>query len=144
MKIRLCHPTDWPAVFALLRQLWPGTRMDEAACRRTFRRGLRLRTQVYLCAVADGKVLGFGSLSFERTFWQAGKAEAEIDEMVVDSAYRNRGVGARLLVRLLAEARRRGCRAVELKSAGHRAAAHRFYQRHGFAPLPTRHFARKP
>jgi GNAT superfamily N-acetyltransferase len=144
MKVRACRPADWPGVLALLRQLWPGTPLDEAACRRTFRRGLRSRTQVYLCAVANGKVVGFGTLSFERTFWQAGKTEAEIDEMVVDESYRERGIGAQLLARLLAVARRRGCRAVELKSAGHRADAHRFYQRHGFALLPTRFFARKP
>ena len=144
MKIRACRPADWPAVLVLFRQLWPGTRLDEAACRRTFRRGLRSRTQIYLCAVSDGEVVGFGSLSFERTFWQAGKIEAEIDEMVVDRAYRHRGIGALLLARLMAVAARRRCRSVELKSAGHRTDAHRFYQRHGFALLPTKFFARKP
>ena len=144
ITIRRCRPADFDDVLGLLQQLWPGQRLNQAALRRAFARGLRSRTQVYLCAVCDGKVVGFGSLSFERTFWQAGKSEAEIDEMVVDKSYRQHGIGALLLARLMATATRHGCRVVRLKSAGHRTDAHRFYQCHGFAPLPTRFFARKP
>lgn len=54
----------------------------------------------------DGEAVGFGSVSFERTFWQAGKTEAEIDEMVVDKAHRQRGIVALLLARLMAVAAR--------------------------------------
>jgi hypothetical protein len=40
MKIRACRSADWPAVLALLRQLWPGTRLDEANAKHDFIHGI--------------------------------------------------------------------------------------------------------
>lgn len=143
IDVRRRRQADWPAVLDLLRQLWPDPRLDVATIRAAYRRGLRSRQRVYLCAVAATRVVGFGSFSVNQNLWQPGFAGGHIDELVVDKTYRNRGIGKRLLKELVAVAGQRGCRVVELESAGHRDGAHRFYERHGFHRRATILFARK-
>jgi GNAT superfamily N-acetyltransferase len=55
-----------------------------------------------------------------------------VDELVDDSDHRGQGIGSRLLIELMAQARQRECSRIELDSACHRKDVHRFYQRHGF------------
>jgi GNAT superfamily N-acetyltransferase len=55
----------------------------------------------------------------------------EIDDLVTDGEARSGGFGGALLEWVLGEARAAGCSVVELDSAVHRHAAHRFYFRHG-------------
>jgi GNAT superfamily N-acetyltransferase len=71
-------------------------------------------------------------LSIKNSLWQAGPL-AHVDELVVDGAYRGGGIGTRLLEELTSLARRGGCHRIELDSAHRRDAAHRFYERDGFA-----------
>ena len=131
-QIRPCRPEDFDPLTRLLAQLWPDGPPDPAAARGVFDRALASDSQVYLCATtADGRLVGFGSLTLKNTLWPAGPI-GNVDELVVDAASRGRGVGTRLLERLAAAARERGCRRLELDSAFHRAEAHAFYERHGF------------
>lgn len=55
--------------------------------------------------------------------------DAHIGRMAVLQAYRGQGVGSRLLVQLINEARRRGYAQVVLSAQTH---AQPFYERHGF------------
>jgi len=143
MKIRACRPADWPGVLTLLRQLWPDRQLNAMAMRAAFRRGLRSRDRVYLCAAVGIRVVGFGSFSMSQNLWQSGFSGGHVDELVVDEQHRGGGIGGQLLERLVATARRRGCQVVELESAGHRVRAHGFYERHGFRPRDTKLFYRK-
>jgi GNAT superfamily N-acetyltransferase len=52
--------------------------------------------------------------------------------LVIDERYRGRGVGRSLLARVEAAARARGCLLMEVTSAAHRDAAHRFYEAAGY------------
>jgi GNAT superfamily N-acetyltransferase len=65
-----------------------------------------------------------------------GKRESSgigyIEEFVVDEKHRGQGIGIRLFEHLVAEAREKGCRRIELDSAFHRKEAHGFYGRFGF------------
>ena len=131
VELRACRPEDFEGVLALLRQLWPDKHLEAAALRAVYDRLLASGTQTCLCASARGRVVGFGSLSVKNQLWQAGYS-GRVDELVVDREYRNRGIGTRLLDELVAAARAQGCRCVELDSAFHRQAAHRFYERRGF------------
>ncbi len=59
--------------------------------------------------------------------------KARIEDVVVDSAARGRGVGEALVRACIELARRRGAGIVELQSARSRDAANRLYPRLGFA-----------
>jgi GNAT superfamily N-acetyltransferase len=130
-QIRKCHSEDFDDVASLLRQLWPEKRLDAASLRMVFQRAVTSESQTYLCVIDGERIVGFGSLTLKNNLWQQGYL-AHIDELVVDSDYRGRGIGTQLLNQLVRLARDRGCRRVELDSAFHREQAHQFYQQHGF------------
>lgn len=115
----------------LLHQLWPDTPLDPATLRSTIDRSRASACQVYLCAESDRQVLGFGSLTTRSTLWNPAPV-GYVEEMVVDETHRGRGIGTRMLDRLIAWARDQGCSHVELDSAFHRMDAHAFYERRGF------------
>jgi GNAT superfamily N-acetyltransferase len=64
-----------------------------------------------------------------------------VDDLVTTEEARSKGVGRALLAGLVERARSAGCRAFDLDSAVHRAAAHRFYMREGLA-ITAFHFGR--
>lgn len=76
---------------------------------------------VHALAYENGKAVGTGRLL----------ADGHIGRMAVLREHRAQGVGAAILVRLIAEARRKGMREVVLSAQTH---ALEFYRKHGFAP----------
>ena len=94
--------------------------------------GLR-RPEVTFWTVWDGAdLLGCGALL------ELDPAHGEIKSMRTASAHHGRGVGAALVVHVVAEARRRGYRRLSLETgaSAHFAPARRLYARHGFVPCP--------
>lgn len=70
----------------------------------------------YACVAAhDGEVVGFGSLFILNRV--RGGRSGVIEDMVVADALRGRGVGRKVLTRLLEEARARGCFKVSLEAS---------------------------
>ena len=67
----------------------------------------------------------------KNSLWVA-RCLGHVDELIVDTQYRGRGLGSELLQSIILRARDRGCLRVELDSAFHREEAHRFYEQHGF------------
>jgi GNAT superfamily N-acetyltransferase len=55
-----------------------------------------------------------------------------LQRLPCDAAWRGQGVSTLLLKELMCQARARGARRIELDSAFHKEAAHRFYERQGF------------
>lgn len=82
----------------------------------------------------DGRIVGSLTLAMYRI---PTGLKAWIDDVVVDSAVRGRGVGNKLNVAALEEAQRRGAKSVDLTSRPHREAANRLYQRMGFEQRTT-------
>jgi ribosomal-protein-alanine N-acetyltransferase len=76
-------------------------------------------------AAADSRVLGF-------VVSRKTAEEAEILNLAVLPEARRQGIGSRLLVQVLEEARQAGARRVWLEVRASNAAAIRFYERHGF------------
>lgn len=62
---------------------------------------------------------------------------AWLEDVVVDGAARNHGVGARLVEAIAAAAFEEGCRTLDLTSRPSRVAANRLYERCGFAQRTT-------
>ena len=131
MEIRRCTAADFDAVVSLLRQLWPEKALNRESLRRVFDRALRSEAQCYLCAVEDGRVVGFCSMTLINSLWVEAPL-AYLNELVVAEDSRGRGIGSQLMNAMTELARQQGAKQVELDSAFHRKAAHRFYESGGF------------
>lgn len=86
---------------------------------------------VYLVAVLDGQVVGYGGL------WVI-MDEAHFTIIAVDPAYRNRKIGERLLVQMLLGAQRKGATRATLEVRETNDAAKRLYEKYGFAWVAIR------
>lgn len=131
MEVRYCRESDIDSVIALLGQLWPGEEPDLERLPGFLRELLSCQGFHMLCAVEDDRVVGFASLSVRQRIWNAGRF-AYLDELVVDEAYRGRGIGAALVATVAEVASRAGALVLELDSATSREDAHRFYLGRGF------------
>ncbi len=88
-----------------------------------------------LLAVAEdaaGKVVGTLQMTFIPGLSNQGAELALIAAVRVDSSLRGQGRGQAMIAWALEEARRRGCKAVELFAHNSRVDAQRFYERLGF------------
>lgn len=81
---------------------------------------------------AGGRVVGTLQLTFIPGLSNQGAELALIEAVRVDSTLRGQGLGQVLVGWALDEARRRGCRFVELFTHASRIDAQRFYERLGF------------
>lgn len=89
---------------------------------------------VLFLARLDGEIVGSLTLVLYRI---PTGLKAWIEDVVVDDAARGHGIGVALNEAALAEARRRGAKAVSLTSRPSREAANRLYQRIGFMARDT-------
>lgn len=88
-----------------------------------------------LLAVAEdeaGQVVGTLQITFIPGLSNQGAELALIEAVRVDSGLRGQGLGAQMIEWAMDEARRRGCRHVELFTHASRVDAQRFYERLGF------------
>ena len=69
-----------------------------------------------------------------------GKSKAWIEDLVVDSAYRGKGIGKALMLRAMDEAKKSDVRVVYLTSRPHRTTAHALYREIGFKVVNTNCF----
>ncbi len=130
-QIRKCSTPDFEQIAALLLQLWPQKAQNLSKLRAVYDRALVTTSQRYICAVDNGDVLGFCSMSIKNSLWEEGTI-ANIDEFVVDDEARGQGIGSALLEYMIEQARKSGCTRIELDSAFHRTDAHAFYEHKGF------------
>ncbi|MFJ6533001.1 GNAT family N-acetyltransferase [Microbacterium sp. NPDC091662] len=93
----------------------------------TFERALAGSWIVCSAREADGTLLGIGRLIGD------GGLHAFVTELIVTERSRGRGIGARILERLVAESRARGVDDIQLFAARGKSS---FYEQHGFARRP--------
>ena len=126
---------DLPALLALYAQLEqePDVSMDLAAARALWER-IRDRPD-YRIVVAESPsdgIVGAYSLQIVQGLAHAGTPSAIVEDVVVDSRYRRRGIGRKMMENAIARARVQGCYKLALSSNRRREAAHRFYEALGF------------
>ncbi|MQA94781.1 MAG: GNAT family N-acetyltransferase [Streptosporangiales bacterium] len=80
----------------------------------------------------DGRVIGTPQLTIIPGLSRQGASRALIEAVRVHADERGSGLGSRLITWAIDEARREGCRMVQLTSDASRTDAHRFYSRLGF------------
>jgi GNAT superfamily N-acetyltransferase len=85
-----------------------------------------------VAAVDAGAVVGTLQLTVLPGLARGGALRAQLEAVHVAAGHRSRGLGSAMVGWAIDEARRRGCRLVQLTSNKSRADAHRFYERLGF------------
>jgi GNAT superfamily N-acetyltransferase len=129
--IRRACPDDASALTALYRELVPGDsniRVDPSRLAEIERDDWN----VLLVAVADATIQGTAFLSLCRDAMYGAQPYGVIENVVVHSAFRRRGVGRALFAELEAIARSRACTKLMLLSATSRNDAHDFFASVGF------------
>lgn len=87
---------------------------------------------ILVVAELAGEIVGTMQLSFLPGLARRGALRAQIEAVRVADSSRGSGLGAGMIGWAIDEARRRGCRLVQLTTDKSRLDAHRFYQRLGF------------
>jgi N-acetylglutamate synthase-like GNAT family acetyltransferase len=125
MNIRDAERSDSPALVRLLEQLgYPAG--EDAVLRRLERIEGSAADRMFVAEV-DGEVVGLAGIHVSPSIEHDADA-AKVSAIVVDEAFRRRGVGAALLAAVESEARARGCGVVFLTTADRRVDAHEFYR----------------
>ncbi|NLR75681.1 GNAT family N-acetyltransferase [Leeia aquatica] len=93
--------------------------------------------QLLLVVEHQAEVLGMLQLTFIPGLSRRGATRAHIEAVRVDGRWRGQKIGERLMQEAIRRAEAHGCQLVQLTSDRQREAAHRFYQRLGFAPSHT-------
>lgn len=121
---------DLPAVHCLERLLFPEDAWSEEMLRGEL--ADQPRTRHYVVAEdPGGEIVGYAGLA-------AAGGQADVQTIGVRADHRKNGIGAALLTELLDEAVRRGSEAVFLEVRADNDAAHRLYERFGFARVGLR------
>ncbi|MCX4694023.1 GNAT family N-acetyltransferase [Streptomyces sp. NBC_01408] len=139
MIFRTATRADLPAVLALLadedRVVDPASVVVGEAHERAFAAiGADARNEMLvLTDDADEVVLGCLQLTYIPGLGQGGQERALVEAVRIRADRRGGGLGAELMELAVERARKRGCGLVQLTSNKRRTAAHRFYERLGFA-----------
>jgi GNAT superfamily N-acetyltransferase len=85
-----------------------------------------------MVAELEGSVVGAFHLTVIQYVANRGGRVAQVENVIVEPAFRGRGIGEAMMRWAITEARRRGCFRIQLTSNKVRKRAHRFYERLGF------------
>ena len=131
ITIRDSKAEDFDEVISLLKQLWPGRKINDNSLRASFLKSFELKGHIIRVASTPDKIVGLYSLSIRNNLKVEGNL-ANIDELVVDETMRGQKIGMLLLEDAEVIARENGCKSLGLESSFHREDAHRFYIKNGY------------
>ena len=94
----------------------------------------QLLTDACRVARADGSIVGFVTFGEDSEGYAQDVTRGFVHNLYVTSAYRNRGIGSKLLAAAERALRERGAEAIALQVMAPNEAARRFYRRHGYEP----------
>lgn len=133
--LRPASPGDGPTLAALMTSLGYPTSPEQMAAR--LERIDRENRYATFVAVAQGKILGMIG-AYLGPQYDSDAPAGRILALSVDPASQGRGVGAALVERAEAWLKAQGAAAVVVSSRHERRAAHRFYERLGYAATGLR------
>ena len=139
LVIRHAHESDLPALIALFADDPIGGHGDTSDREalgdylQAFHAIDASSNEQLFVAEQEGEVVGTFQVLFNRTLTGRGGLSMLIEAVQTRADMRGRGIGAAMIEYAIGEARRRGCRLVQLTSNMARTDAHRFYERLGFA-----------
>jgi N-acetylglutamate synthase-like GNAT family acetyltransferase len=108
----------------------PEAYVKQAFSAETFQKALESGKSVIYLALENGsRVLGFAQTV------RHDKSIAELDRIVVFPEYTRKGIGSRLLARVLSDEARKGTKAVIVNAGKDETHARRFYEKNGFKQM---------
>ena len=126
LSFRPMRSTDIDTALDIERRTYP-----EPWSEGVFRDELSQSSRVYLVAEVDGAMIGFAGLMLVED-------DAHVTTLAVDSAVRQRGVGTRLMLELIAAGLDRGARNLTLEVRATNEGAQRLYNRFGMSAVGVR------
>ena len=130
VRLREMRRADMPKIMALERELFPEDAWTPEMFASEFAQPASRR--LYLVAEEGGTLIGYAGMMF------TGGPQADVVTLAVDPAHWGRGTGTALLLALVGEAGRRGCREVLLEVRKDNPRARQLYLRHGFTEIGVR------
>ena len=139
MECRVANSGDLAVLCALLGELF-AQEAEFVPNRESQERGLEAildnpHVGQIVVAVDNGKVMGMVNVLYTVST-ALGSRVALMEDMVVASDARGRGIGSKLIEYAIASARAAGCSRITLLTDKENIAAQRFYARHGFVGSP--------
>lgn len=137
--IRAARSEDLPALLDLLPQLrqgatpgvtWEPANLDTAA--EVWGQILSDPRRAFLVAELDGRVVGTADLVIVPNLTHAARSIAYVENVLVDTELRGRGIGRALMAACETRAVEAGCYKLQLLSNRYRDGAHRFYGSLGY------------
>lgn len=137
ITVREAGAADFAALLRLLDQMYEGMyrgreHAHEGDIRALYDASLADRDQRVLVAEDGGRLVGSAHVMVLRHIGRSLPRSAVVEGVVVDPAYRRKGVGAALMRMAADVAREAGCYKLALTSNLARTGAHRFYSRLGW------------
>ena len=127
-RLRAATPADLPAILALEEHAFSSDRFN----RRQLRYLLRQARSTFLVAAEKHLLLGYAVV-----LYRANSRRARLYTIAVAEAARGQGLASTLIRALAAEARRRGCRQLDLEVRADNIAARGLYEKLGFRVAST-------
>ena len=133
LTFRRASEDDVDALRDLYVQLIPDERPAPEAMRATLKEiNANPRNGMVVVGEIDGRVVATCQLVIYCNLIRTPRVKAQVDSVVVDSAYRGRGIGKSMMGWCLAKLRERNCARIIVATAYTREVAHKLYSRLGF------------
>ena len=125
-----CFPADYEAVFALWKSIERGVHTGRSDTPEEIEKKLSRDPDLFLVAEADDAIIGsvIGGYDGRRGL---------VYHLAVDSAFRGKGVGSRLMEELEARLRAKGCLKCYLLVTADNPEAEVYYQHRGWQPMDS-------
>lgn len=130
---RAAQEEDLPALLDLYRQLIPDANPTLPAMQDALEYINSLNDGgMVVVAELEGRIVATCQVVVYHNLVRAPKVKAEIDSVVVEEAYRGRGLGKAMMRWAMMELERRGCAKIIVATSYSREVAHRLYSSMGF------------
>lgn len=129
-KIRLAEKRDLPSLLYLMDQLSPhNSQVDYQKAEKVLSDIINDDDYKLIVYEEDGKVVGTALLLIQKNLSHGCRPYGHIENVVVDSNYRGKGIGKSMLKYLIEEAKKYNCYKIVLNA---RNGAEHFYESVGF------------
>ena len=132
MRIRLAQKGDYNQLLGLLRQLNPADPETTEVEYKVFDEIIESKYLDLIVAENESYLLGSVYVNLIPNMTRGGRPYAVIENVITDSAHRNRGIGKALMNQALDLAWKENCYKVMLMSGRKDEAVHAFYKKCGF------------